>query len=249
VRQATKIALLMVAAHYTFSLQSALACSRAYGPPVKVKSAFVVVVHDPTGGPLPNMEVRAYEAIRKSGAVSAHVELAAIAITGKDGKAAIGLTQDDYTLAATGNGISSGVVQIQVYDDSPSGVSEVSLTWPGGPITAIQSVSGVFGAGKEKDPRPGLEVSLKNASSGNIAKVMTDASGHFMFREVSPGFYALHVSDPRPSVGSLSKLEGDIAIQVTPDATNGELPRWGLVMSSCGLSAYKDANSMIIFSP
>jgi hypothetical protein len=195
------------------------------------------------------MEVRAYEALRKSGSVPAHVELAAVAITGKDGRAAIGLTQDDYSLGAMGNGISSEVVQIQVYDDGPSRASEVSLTWPGGPIAAVQSVSGVFGAGKEKDPWPGLEVSLKNASPGNIAQVVTDASGHFTFREVSQGFYALHVSDPRPSVGYPSRLEGNIAIQVSLDASNLELPRWGLVMGSCGLSAYRDANSMIIFSP
>jgi hypothetical protein len=194
------------------------------------------------------MEVRAYEAIRKSGAVSAHLELAAVAITGKDGKAAIGLTQDDYSVDATENGISGDVIQIQVYDDGPSVVSEVSLTWPGGPITAVQSVSGVLGAGKEKDPWPGLEVSLKDHSSGKIAQVVTDASGHFTLRDVSPGFYLLHVVDPRRSVGYLSKLEGDIALRVSPDATNRELPRWGLVMGSCGLSAYKDA-TMIIFSP
>jgi hypothetical protein len=248
VKRAAKIALVVLAAHHTFFLQSVLACSRVYGPPVKVKTAFVVVVRDPTGNPLPNMEVRAYQPMRKSGAVDAHVELAAIAVTGKDGEAAIGLAQDDYSLGATGNGISSEVVQIQVYDDG-SGVSEISLTWPGGPITGVQSVSGVFGSGREKEPWPGLEVSLKNTSSGNIAKAVTDASGRFTFRRIPSGFYALHVSDPRPKEGYLPKLEGDIAIQVSADAANSELPRWGLVMGSCGLSAYKDANSMIIFSP
>jgi hypothetical protein len=194
------------------------------------------------------MEVRAYESVSKSGDVAAHVELAAVAVTGRDGKAAIGLMQDDYTLGAMSNGISSEVAQIQVYDDD-SGVSEVSLTWPGGPITAVQSLSGVLGSGKEHDPWPGLEVSLKNTSSGNIAKAVTDASGHFTFRGIPSGFYALHVSDPRLSAGYLSKLEGDLAIQVSPDAANRELPRWGLVMSSCGLSAYKDEHSMIIFGP
>ena len=247
-RNAAKIALVMAAAHHIFLLESAFACSRAFGPPVKVKSALVVVVHDPTGSPLPNMKVTAYESIRKSGNVPAHVELAAVAVTGKDGKAVVGLTQDDYSLGATGNGISSQVIQIQVYDDGP-GASEVSLTWPGGPITAVQNVSGEFGAGKEKDPWPGLEVFLRNSSSGNIAKVVTDSSGHFTLHGIPPGFYALHVSDPRPNVGRLLKLDGNIAIQVSPDATDHELPRWGLVMGSCGLSAYKDANSMIIFSP
>ena len=247
-KRAAKVALIVLAAHHAFFLQSVLACSRVYGPPIKVKTTFTVLVHDPNGSPLANIEVRAYEAIRQSGSVPAHAELAAVAITGKDGKAAIGLMQDDYTLGAAGNGVSSQVVPIQVYDDG-SGASEVSLTWPGGPITVVQNISGVLGAGKEKDPWPGLEVLLKNASSGNIAQVVTDPSGQFTFRGVSPGFYVLHVRDPRPSVEPLSNLEGDIAIQVTPDATDRELPRWGLEMSSCGLSAYKDANSMIIFSP
>ena len=247
-RRAVKLALVVLAARYAFFLQPVLACSRAYGPLIKVKTTFTVLVHDPNGTPLANIEVRAYESMRKSGNVPAHVELAAVATTGKDGKAAIGLTQDDYTLGASGNGTNSQVVRIQVYDDG-SGASEVSLTWPGGPITVVQNISGVLGAGREKDPWPGLEVLLKNATSGNIAQVVTDASGHFVFRGVSPGFYVLHVRDPRPSAGPLSKLEGDIAIQVSPDAKDSELPRWGLEMSDCGLCAYKDAKSMIFFSP
>jgi hypothetical protein len=195
------------------------------------------------------MEVRAYESIRKSGAVAAHVELAAVATTGKDGKAAIGFVQDDYTIGATYNGVSSSVAQIQVYDDG-SGSSEVSLTWPGGPITQVQSISGVLGSGKGKDPWPGLELALRSASPAeSIAKTTTDSSGHFAFRDTPPGFYALHVRDQHASGGYLSKLEGDIVIQVSSEAANRELPLWGLIMSSCGLTAYKDEHSMIIFGP
>lgn len=224
-------------------LQTAFACSRAYGPAIKVKTAFVVVVRDPAGNPLQGIEVKVTELIR----TPPHVEVADAATTGKDGKATISLTQDDYFIGGTANGISSQVVPIAVYDDG-SGVSEVSLIWPGGPITAVRGVSGILGAGDSKFPWPGLEISLMNATSGSIANAVTDSSGHFAFERIPSGFYALHVKDPRPQVGGyLSKLEGNIPIEVRTDASNVELPRWGLVMSSCGLSAYKDEHSMIIF--
>jgi len=114
----------------------------------------------------------------------------------------------------------------------------------------VRSVSGTFRAGKDKFPWPGLEISLKNASSGSIAKAVTDSRGHFAFPGIGSGFYALDVSDPGPNTGGyLSKLEGDIAIEVRADAPNRELPFWGLVMTSCGLAAYQDGHSMIIFGP
>jgi hypothetical protein len=52
-----------------------------------------------------------------------------------------------------------------------------------------------------------------------------------------------------PNPAHLPQLEGDIPIQVSKVATNYELPTWGFVASSCGLAAYKDPGSMIIFSP
>jgi hypothetical protein len=136
-----------------------------------------------------------------------------------------------------------------VFDDG-SGLSEVSLTWPGGPITSVQNVSGVLAEGKEKTPWPGLEVSLRSAvSSGGVTKTLPDSSGHFAFKGVPAGFYALHIDDLQPNTGYLSKVEGDIPIRVTADAPNASLPLWGLVAGSCGLSAYTDANSIIIFGP
>ncbi len=159
------------------------------------------------------------------------------------------MTQDDYSIGGAANGISSQVAPIAVYDDG-SGASEVSLTWPGGPITAVQRVSGIIGAGENKFPWPGLEISLMNASSGSIAKAVTDSSGHFAFEGIPSGYYALHLSDPRPKTGGyLPKFEGNIPIEVRADAHNGELPLWGFAMSSCGLIAYTREDSMIVFGP
>lgn len=244
-KRSAQFAFLVSAFLHILLLRTAFACSRAYGPPIKVKTAFVVVVRDPAGNPLQGIELKVTELIR----TPPHVEVAASATTGKDGKATISLTQDDYFIGGAANGILSQVVPIAVYDDG-SGVSEVSLKWPGGPVTAVRSVSGTFGAGESGFPWPGLEISLINASSGSVASAVTDSSGHFAFEKIPSGFYALHVKDPRPpSGGYLSKLEGNIPIEVRADASNVELPRWGLVMSSCGISAYKDEHTMIIFGP
>jgi hypothetical protein len=232
-----------------FSIRSAFACTRVVGPPVKVEGTFVVFVHDPSGKPLPNMKVTVYESIRKSGTVPAHVELAAVAVTGKDGRAAIGITQDDYSLGASINGVSSEAVRIAVYDDG-SGASEVSLTWPGGPITPIQNVSGVLGEGSSKVPWVGALVALKGPD-GEIENKVTDSQGRFDFGRIPPGFYALHIKDPgaAPAPNRIPQPEGDVAVEVRKDATNVELPLWGFVATDCGLAAYTDANSMIMFSP
>jgi len=201
----------------------AWACSRVYST-VKVKTVFVIFVHDPRGKPLADMKITAYEFIRKP----PYPELAATAITGKDGKAAIGLTQDDYSIGAMHSDVSSEIAQIAVYDDG-SGASEISLTWPGGPITEIQNVSGVFGLGKDKDLWVGAEITLKDsASKKHIAEGESDSQGRFKFPSVPPGFYAWHVRAKIPNPGRLPQLEGDVAIRVSSSAENFELPTLGL---------------------
>jgi hypothetical protein len=224
--------------------QSSWACSRVQTH-VKVKSTLVIVVHDPSGKPLPDMRITAYEFIRKP----PHSEVAAAAVTGKDGKAAIGLGQDNYSIAAVRAGVSSEVALIDVYDDG-SGASEISLTWPGGPITEVQNVSGFLGLDKGRYPWPDAEIALKGpASDESVGQTESDSQGRFKFPGIPPGFYALHVKARVPNPARLPQLEGDIPIQVSVRATNYELPTWGFVASSCGLAAYKDPGSMIIFSP
>ncbi len=224
--------------------QSSWACSRVQTH-VKVKSTLVVFVHDPSGKALPDMRITAYEFIRKP----PHSEVAALVVTGKDGKAAIGLGQDNYSIGAVRAGVSSEVALIDVYDDG-SGASEISLTWPGGPITEVQNVSGVPGLDKGKYPWADAEIALKGpASEDSIGQTESDSQGRFKFPVIPPGFYALHVRAEVPNPAHLPQLEGDIPIQVSKVATNYELPTWGFVASSCGLAAYKDPGSMIIFSP
>ena len=228
-----------------FSFRSTFACTRVVGPPVKVKSTFVVFVHDPNGKPLSHAEIRVTEFIRKPPLS----ELVASALTDKDGKAEIKGLHDNYSIGATLTGVSSEVAQIDVYEDG-SGTSEVSLTWPGGPVTQIQNVLGILGEGSGRVPWVGAFVALRGPS-GEVGEKVTDSNGRFEFDDISSGFYALHVkdSDAISSPSPIPRLEGDVAIEVRKDATNVELPLWGFVGSSCGLSAYTGANSMIIFGP
>jgi hypothetical protein len=225
--------------------RTVLACTRISVPPLKVKTTFVVFVHDPTGKPLSQAKIGVYEFIRKP----PHSELVASAVTDKDGKAEIGGLHDNYSIGAALSGVSSEIVQIDVYDDG-SGSSEIGLTWPGGPITEIQNVSGVLALGKGKGPWIGVEVALKDSvPNKSVGGVETDSQGRFKIPGVPPGFYALHVRAKIPNPARLPQLEGDIPIQVSDSAVNYELPTWGFVAGSCGLAAYKDADSMIIFSP
>jgi hypothetical protein len=219
------------------------ACTRVSGPPIKVKTTFVVFVHDPSGKPLPQAKIGVYEFIRKP----PHSELVASKVTNEDGKAEISGLHDNYSLGATLSGVSSEIVRVDVYDDG-SGASEISLTWPGGPITQVQSVSGVLGEGRSRVSWVGARVALLSPN-GEVGKEVTDSRGRFEFGGIQPGFYALHVKAEVPNPVRLPQLEGDIPIEVSKAATNYELPTWGFVASSCGLAAYKDPQSMIIFSP
>ncbi len=218
-----------------------LACTRVSGPPLKVKTTFVVLVHDPSGKPLPRAKIGVYEFIRKP----PHSELVASAVTDKDGKAEISGLHDNYSLGATMSGVSSEIVQIDVYDDG-SGASEISLTWPGGPITQIQNVSGVLGEGSSRVPWVGARVALRSPN-GEVGKEVTDSRGRFEFGGIAPGFYALHIAEFQTNADTPFRVEGDIPIQVSRDAVNYELPTWGFVMSDCGLMAYGNSHSMIIF--
>jgi hypothetical protein len=210
---------------------------------VKVSMNLVVSVHDPAGKPLSGMEIHAFKFIPKP----PHTEVAASAVTDKNGKAEIKLAFENYSLEATHSGVSSEIALIDTFDDG-SGTSEIVLTWPGGPVTEIQRVSGVLGEGRGRVPWVGAEIVLKS-SKGDVGKEVTDSQGRFEFRGIAPGFYALHISEPHASQDSPYRVEGDVPIRVNEDAPNHELPTWGFVMSDCGLAAYKDASSMIIFGP
>ena len=189
------------------SPRSISACTRVSGPPVKVKTTFVVFVHDPSGKPLSRAEIRVNKFIRNP----PHSELVASALTNKDGKAEIRGLHDNYSIAARLNAVSSEIIQVDVYDDG-SGVSGVSLAGPGGPITQIQNVSGILGEGSSSVPWVGALVELRGPS-GEDEKKYTDSHGRFEFGEVAPGFYALHVKDPNAETPArFPQLEGDVAI-------------------------------------
>ena len=134
--------------------KSSLGCVKVQSH-VKVAKDLVVFIHDPDGKPLRGVEVRAYVFISKP----PHSELVASAISKENGKAEINLGDDNYSLVATVSGVRSETVLIDVYDDG-SGAPEISLTWPGGPVTAIQNVAGVLGEGRSRVPWVGARVTL-----------------------------------------------------------------------------------------
>jgi hypothetical protein len=198
-----------------------LACTRVSGPHVKVKTTFVVFVHDPSGKPLPQAKIGVYEFIRKP----PHSELVASAVTNKDGKAEIRGLHDNYSLGATLSGVSSEVVQIDAYDDG-SGASEISLTWSGGPITQIQNVSGVLGEGRGRVPWVGARVAL-SSPNGEVGNEVTDSRGRLEFGAIAPGFYALHIAEAQTNADTPFRVEGDVPIQVSrgADGRRGWKPR------------------------
>lgn len=227
--------------------QAVAACTRVELPPVKVSPTFKVYIHYPNGRPVPNIRVTAYELVERS----SHSEVAASVVTGKDGTASITLRnlQADFNLAAEHLGVSSEVVRVSLYNDG-SGLSELSLVWPGGPLTRIRSASGKLGLASRSVPWVGAHVELRDATSDkSIRESVTDAEGRFSFLRVPPGFYALHIRDAAINDDPVPQLEGNVPIEIRNDAPNDELPLWGFVASDCGLAAHTGENSVMIFAP
>jgi len=87
-------------------------------------------------------------------------------------------------------------------------------------------------------------------SGRQIGATVTNEKGRFEFRGwVTPGLYILRISSQGLEKKHDMLLHGNIFVQLDANAKDKELPNLGLVMTSCGLAAYKDTggSSMVIF--
>lgn len=226
----------VVLANFLF-LQIASGCSRNIAL-FKVRRDFKVIVKSQDGKVLEGLPVKlVFDGDSANEVVEAQT-------TDKDGGAFFrGLMVSNYRISVERGGAGT-IARLWTVNDE-SGASEITLTWPMGPILTVQSVTGHLLAGKERFPFPGMNVWLTDTVSGKeIGRTSTDQQGAFMFQVASPGLYVLHI-EPRMCAGIC--IQGRILIDVDPKAKNREFPRYGLTMTSCGLAGYKDDGSMVEF--
>jgi hypothetical protein len=222
------------------------ACVRSF-PHYKVRRDFVVsVVGRPAGEPVGGIQVTVYRWTKEPGVSYENV---AQMSTDRDGHAAFhGLTSGEYFLGTEHTGVGGGGGELDV-DDS-SDVTTINLTWPRGPILETRRVAGVLTVDKEHAALAEADLSLEDAVSGKaVGKASTDAAGNFAFPGVGPGLYVLHIKESRgcDHYPYPCRIQGFILVQIDPRAKEAEMPRFGLMMSDCGLGAWEDDGTLEFF--
>jgi hypothetical protein len=235
-------ALLMVVLSATtlVSTHEALACSRAFQT-FKVRGDFTVRVKVRDGASLEGITVKVVLA-------APTLDKLAEELTDKEGKAFFhAMMVSDYWISAERAGVSGTVAKLWPVKDE-AGRTEITLGWPAGPIATVQNIAGPLLIDSQRVALVGAKVWLTDTLSGKeLGKTITDDRGMFAFQGERPGLYALHIEDPRECAGHSCQIKGTILVEVDAKASDAGFPRYGLIMSSCGLSAFKDDGTMVTF--
>ncbi|MGA7561170.1 MAG: carboxypeptidase-like regulatory domain-containing protein [Terriglobales bacterium] len=227
-------------ATFFLSVQKVSACSRGILT-FKVPRDFGVLVKGRDGRPLEGISVKIIFAIPTH-------DLVAEELTNKEGKVFFhGLMVSDYWISAEHADVSGTVAKLWPVSDG-CGSTVITLTWPEGPISKVKNLAGNLLVGRQGSPLADAQVWLTDTVSGKeLGRISTDEKGRFEFQNLVPGLYALHIEEHRECSRYLCKIEGKILVEVDANAKDAQFLRYSLFMSSCGLCAYKNDGSMLLF--
>lgn len=80
----------------------------------------------------------------------------------------------------------------------------------------------------------GANLQVVDATSGEVvATGTTDADGHYEFYGLPPALYILRVK--QKSASSTFDVDGNLFVQISPEAKSTEMPTLKLTMTDCGL--------------
>ena len=211
-------------------------CVRGF-PNYIVGSSFVVHVVDNKGKPLAGAIVRITKFEKDSKSVRAK-EIKTTP-TENSGEAAFEeLPGGEYFVDCKLGEISGGAGTLTI--DSSSRVRRVELSWPMGPIFAIQKPAGTLLAGEGRVPLVNAGMSLIDIRSWKtLQSVSTDDRGRFSFNGTKPGIYAFHVA--------VGIVNGNILVELNPKAEDTELPEFQLGMTDCGLNGVMNDGKYVLF--
>jgi hypothetical protein len=100
--------------------------------------------------------------------------------------------------------------------------------------TKLFKVAGQNGISRVQEPLSSTNIRLTEALSEVVlGEWPSDGQGSFAFNDVRPGLYILHVSDQLTE--SRLRIDGDVFVEIVPDAKEEKMPDLGLYMSDCGL--------------
>lgn len=205
-----------------------------------------------SGTPLNGVEVK----LSRMDLSSAVEPLKTVASTksDKDGKARIsGLVPGQYLITEEYAGVGGDAAELNAVPEGSSSAIQSGLTlkWPDQAVFKARTLVGTLmrtrlleviaqngsrARGRTETPLSNVNLRLTESTSGSVLRDwLSDEQGSFDAGVPSPGLYVLHVSEANSK--SPTRVDGDILIEITPDAPNERMPTLALSVSSCGTSA------------
>ncbi len=172
----------------------------------------------------------------------------------KNGNARItNLVPGQYFISIKYAGVEGEAAELTAVPDgsSPAIQSGLTLKWPDQVVfkartlvgtlmrTRLLEVIGQNGSrtrSRTQTPLSNVDLRLTEGVSGSVLREwLSDERGGFDASVPRPGLYVLHVSEANSK--SPTRVDGDILIDITPDALDEKMPTLALSVSSCGTSA------------
>lgn len=209
----------------------------------KVKSTFVVEISY-HGQPLQGIETE----ISRETHQEPYLILVSSVQSDENGRVPIrGLDPGDYFLAVKHAGIGGEAVELKVVGEGEGDASienTVKLGWPNRKVFKIRRVAGKlvrtpfdFRTGSAEPPLAGAKLTLTDALPGTRRTAsVVQTNGKFEFGSLDAGLYIVHIKqdETKGPIGD-ERIDGDIFVEVSRDATDLELPLLRLYMSDCGM--------------
>jgi len=206
-----------------------------------IRQNFSVLVVDPHNKPLEGVKVE----IREISA--ADLDALKTGLTDKEGRVSFKKAESGRFALCYSHLQGGDCPAIQI-SDSQDGKGEVQVQWPAHPIQKVKRIVGAFLLQGTKYALSQASVSVTDAWTGDVVgETATDTEGHFEVDGTKPGLYVLKIQQQFQGLRPKMLLEGNIFIEVAPDADEERLPVFPVTMSSCGLTAEVAERKWIIF--
>ena len=130
----------------------------------------------------------------------------------------------------------------------------MKLNWPNRKVFKVRHVAGTLirtpfdnTQRSAEPPLAGAKLTLTDAIPGTVGRVLVvQNDGRFAFADLDAGLYIVHVKqDKGAKPFGEEEIDGDVFVEVVPNAVDQEIPVLRVYMSDCGMGMRgKDGNEI-----
>ncbi len=248
------VSVVLVALVCATVVHRAFACVRSFAKH-RVRGSFVVQIAY-NGRPLKGVELKLSRETHKE---PYFIDVLSAKSDGNGEISINGLAPDAYFLEIKHAGTYGEAVELSVvgHDQQDALVEDrLKLKWPDTKVFKAHKIAGVlvrtpfdFTKRVTEPPLVGANLTLIDAfPATQLGTFVVGTDGKFSFPNLSPGLYIVQVKQDKKIdlVGYLEDgIEGDIFVEIAPNAAEQEIPILRLYMSDCGMGMRgKDGNEI-----